>query len=519
MLEKRLKNSLLKGLLQFLPLAIGASASDGALLWGIRSFMDLINQESPFGLWEWLLIMVLLTVLRLLFFYLKIRQNDTWTYATSSWLRSWYLRRLRNLSPRFFHGPQSIAQTEMAFDSIHTIQNNGAVFFQGTQATLQLLVFVPVLLYISWPLTLFLFAVIVPLVAWLQRKIQRMGPEEESLLFERSNFRNLFDTSRRLFRSWSAPRERTALSGELQRCSRELSQKTKAFSIRKNILALVMESVSVLSMILVLAFCAVLISKGWMDGKGLVLFCSAVLLCYKPVKECSRTLPQFRSLLSACKTLFQFESLPEKMEPAKTRGEAFSIHDGAFAYTSPSSHTVVYNKLSLAWDCKKPVLLRGRNGAGKTTLLRLMAHLEEWDLGTMTLPRKTNPEGVFLVPQDLELPPKKLLAKLLGKPSAPAVKDFSDFANLQKLATKENLSGGERAKVALLWALASPSKILLLDEPLAGIALVDRMPILEKFMEACNCMDKWFLISSHDALPPDVESRFLLVDLDHENLL
>ena len=519
MLEKRLKKSLLKGILQFLPLAIGASAADGALLWGIRSFMDLINQESPFTLWEWLLIMVLLTLLRLLFFYLKIRQNDTWTYATSARLRSWYLRKLRNLSPRFFHAPESATQTEMAFDSIHTIQNNGAVFFQGTQAALQLLVFVPVLLYISWPLTLFLFVVIVPLVAWLQRKIHRMGPEEESLLFERSSFRNLFDTSRRLFRSWSAPRERTALSGELQKCSRELSQKTKDFSIRKNVLALVMESVSVFSMILVLAFCAVLISKGWMDGKGLVLFCSAVLLCYKPVKECSRALPQFRSLISACKTLFQFETLPEKSGTTDIQGEALSIRDGAFAYNSSASQTVVYNKLSLAWGCKKPVLLRGRNGAGKTTLLRLIAHLEEWDCGEITLPQKTKPEGVFLVPQDLELPPKRLLAKLLGNSADPAVNDFAEFANLQKLVAKESLSGGERAKVALLWALASSSKILLLDEPLAGIALADRMPILEKFMEACNRMDKWFLISSHDALPPDVEGRFLLVDLDHENPL
>jgi ABC-type Mn2+/Zn2+ transport system ATPase subunit len=199
------------------------------------------------------------------------------------------------------------------------------------------------------------------------------------------------------------------------------------------------------------------------------------------------------------------------------QGEEFAIHDGAFAYTSAVSKTVVYNKLNLAWDGKRPVLLRGRNGAGKTTLLRLIAHLEEWDDGKMTLPQKARPEGVFLVPQDLELPPKRLLAKLLGESANTAVKEFSEFANLQKLVAKESLSGGERAKVALLWALASPSKILLLDEPLAGIALADRMPILEKFMEACNRMDKWFLISSHDALPADVEGRFLLVDLDHEN--
>ena len=503
-------------MLQFLPLAIGASAADGALLWGIRSFMDLIGQNSPFTLGEWLLMMALLTLLRLIFVYLKIRQNDNWIYASGTRLRGWYLRKLRNLSPNFFHDSQNEAKTEMAFDSLNTIQNNGSVLFQGIQAVLQLIVFIPVLLYISWPLAMFLFVIIVPLVAWLQRKIHHMGPEEEILLFERSSFRNFFDTSRKLFRTWSAPRERSALSGELQKRSRELNQKARDFSIRKNGLALVMESVSVFSMILVLAFCAMLISRGWMDAKGLILFCSAVLLCYKPIKECSRALPQFRALISACHNLFQFENLPEKSPEIETKGTSISVSNGSFTYDSPTNPTMVYKGLNLCWDCKKPVLLRGRNGIGKTTLLRLLAHLEELDSGNMSLPQKARPEGVFLVPQDLELPPKKLLKKLLDETANDNVKDFSNFAGLQKLITKESLSGGERAKVALLWALASPSKILLLDEPLAGIALADRMPILEKFMETCDKMEKWFLISSHDPLPSHIENRFFLVDLDHE---
>ena len=185
MLKKWLKKSLLKGILRFLPLAIASSAADGALLWGIRSFMDLLSQESTFTLAEWVILMVLLTALRLVFLFAKVRQNETWIFSISSTLRSWFIRKLRNLSPRFFHDHNSNTQTEMAFDAIHTIQSNGNVFFQATQAILQLLIFIPVLLYISWPLTLFLFLIIVPLVALLQRKIHRMGPEEESLLFEK----------------------------------------------------------------------------------------------------------------------------------------------------------------------------------------------------------------------------------------------------------------------------------------------------------------------------------------------
>ena len=524
MLKKWLKKSFLKGILRFLPLAIASSAADGALLWGIRSFMDLLSQESPFTLTEWVALMVLLTALRLIFLFAKVRQNETWIFQISSSLRSWFIRKLRNLSPRFFHSKDSGAQTEMAFDAIHTIQSNGSVFFQATQAALQLLIFIPVLLYISWPLTLFLFLIITPLVAWLQRKIHRMGPEEESLLFERSKFRNNFDTTRRLFRTWSAPQERAILSSNLQKNSRELTQNTKRFSIRKNGLSLVMESVSVLSMIFVLTFCAILIARGWMDSKGLILFCSAVLLSYKPVKECSRALPEFRALISACHFLFKFETIPEKSTAPATSGESLSIHQGTFSYGGPDCNadtpeTIVYRNLNLNWSVKQPVLLKGKNGAGKTTLFRLIANLEEWNQGDICVPYLSAADGIFLMSQDLELPPKSILKELLARSQSPLLQDFIETSRIQKLLSKEALSGGERAKVALLWALASPSKVLLLDEPLAGIALADRAPILEKLLETCEKLGKWLLISSHDRLPETLESKFLLVDLDHEKNL
>jgi ABC-type Mn2+/Zn2+ transport system ATPase subunit len=121
--------------------------------------------------------------------------------------------------------------------------------------------------------------------------------------------------------------------------------------------------------------------------------------------------------------------------------------------------------------------------------------------------------------QDLELPPKNILKKMLERDPSSLLHDFIEATRIQKLLSKESLSGGERAKVALLWALASPSKILLLDEPLAGIALNDRAPILERLLETSEKLGKWLLISSHDRLPETLESKFLLVDLDHEKSL
>ena len=86
--------------------------------------------------------------------------------------------------------------------------------------------------------------------------------------------------------------------------------------------------VQAMAVVAVLAFCAMLIARGWMDSTGLVLFCSALLLCYKPVKECARAVPQFRAAASACDVLEEFEGLPKRAAGNSTS----EIKSAAFIY-------------------------------------------------------------------------------------------------------------------------------------------------------------------------------------------
>lgn len=513
-LGKWLKKSLCGGILRFLPVALLASAVDAALLWGIRSFMELLSGEPPFALWQWVLIMVILSAIRLALLLGKTRISETWISNTGANVTAWFLRTLRSISPRFFHLPEGEAQVESAFEATQVLQTNGTVFFQGIQAVLQLLVFLPVLLFISWPLTLFLFVVVVPLVAWMQRKLHKLGPEEETLLFAKSKFRTDLNRARRLYKNWSSPFERAAVSSNLLESIRYLAKRGLKASIQKNGLSLMMETVSVLAMVVVLAFCALLISKGWMDAQGLVLFCSAVLLSYKPLKECARVIPQFRSAMSAYRLLLRFGDVPKK-NPCKVKmGEGLQIEKGVFGYDG--SAAVVFSGQNFTLNENLPVLLRGRNGAGKTTLLRLIAGLEEWNSGDMRLPSKALAAGIFMMSQDFELPPRELLRTLVEKNCAPAVLRFIEVSGAKPLLEKSGLSGGERSRMGLLWALASKAKVVLLDEPLASIALADRATILQEFLAAAAATGKWVLMSSHDALPENLESTFQVVDVEHE---
>ncbi len=545
-----------------------ASIADAGMLWGIRSFMGLLSGQSPFSLWEWAALMGLLAALRLVFMFAKVRNSETFLFNTGKRVTEWFLGTLRGLSPRLFHDGSGDSKVEAAYEATLSLQNNGGAYFQLVQALLQLAIFLPVLLYISWPLTLFLFAAVVPFVAWMQRRLHALGPQEESLLYARSNFRLSLNTARRLYRNWSGNAEIEHLDREVSEEAGTLNRKGLDASIRKNALSIAMETLSVVAMVAVLAFCAMLIARRWMDGTGLVLFCSALLLCYKPVKECARAVPQFRAAASACKVLVEFEELPKRaaghsMPEINGAGEqdahgsnqdlngaaGLEIAHGSFTYEG--SDTPVYRDFGITLSREKPVLLRGRNGIGKSTLLRLLAGLEEWDAATRDTPAQSLPEGsgqpenVFFIPQDLELPPRRLLLEQLnsvksaGIPSpansseperssapesnnkpannqkAQLLAEFARTAGTDRLLEKQGLSGGERSRIALLWALASDSPTVLLDEPMAAIALDDRERILLAFLDTAHTLGKWVIMASHDPFSEAAQARFNVVELEH----
>ncbi|WP_233142921.1 ABC transporter ATP-binding protein [Fibrobacter sp. UWR2] len=563
-----------------MPLALMASIADAGMLWGIRSFMGLLSGQSPFSLWEWAALMGLLAALRLVFMFAKVRNSETFLFNTGKRVTEWFLGTLRGLSPRLFHDGSGDSKVEAAYEATLSLQNNGGAYFQLVQALLQLAIFLPVLLYISWPLTLFLFAAVVPFVAWMQRRLHALGPQEESLLYARSNFRLSLNTARRLYRNWSGRTEIGKLSQEVSEEAGTLNRKGLDASIRKNALAIAMETLSVVAMVAVLAFCAMLIARGWMDGTGLVLFCSALLLCYKPVKECARAVPQFRAAASACKVLVEFEGLPMRAAgrsmpeingadeqdargsnqdlngaaqdagASRTQNAAgLEIAHGNFTYEG--SDTPVYRDFGITLSREKPVLLRGRNGIGKSTLLRLLAGLEEWDAATRDTPAQSLPEGsdqsenVFFIPQDLELPPRRLLLEQVNSvksagsstpansskpersstsenspnsastPKAQLLAEFARTAGTDRLLEKQGLSGGERSRIALLWALASDSPTVLLDEPMAAIALDDRERILLAFLDTAGALGKWVIMASHDPFSEAAQARFNVVELEH----
>ncbi len=149
------------------------------------------------------------------------------------------------------------------------------------------------------------------------------------------------------------------------------------------------------------------------------------------------------------------------------------------------AEVVALDGVSFEINSGEVVGLVGSNGAGKTTLLRLMSGVYQPSSGTVTLGNDTPVhlmrDSLGVVPESTGLYSRltaweniRYHSRLYGIDDTIAWKRTLKFA--QSLDMEDNLSRytkgfsrGMRQKTALLRALAHGPKVLLLDEPTAGL--------------------------------------------------
>jgi branched-chain amino acid transport system ATP-binding protein len=149
--------------------------------------------------------------------------------------------------------------------------------------------------------------------------------------------------------------------------------------------------------------------------------------------------------------------------------------------------------VSLKVDAGEAVAVIGPNGAGKTTLLRTISKLIEPTAGTLTMEGRANNAmpaheviglGIAQVPEGRRLFPRLTVEDNLRMgaflPAARAKFDerlefvYSLFPKMKerRMQMAGTMSGGEQQMCAIGRALMSGPKLLLLDEPSAGLAPV-----------------------------------------------
>ncbi len=154
--------------------------------------------------------------------------------------------------------------------------------------------------------------------------------------------------------------------------------------------------------------------------------------------------------------------------------KSITINNLSKSYTGQS----VFKDFSKIIDNTKVHLIKSPSGKGKTTLLRLIAKIEQPDLGNISTNKHMRFGYSFQDPRLLPwLTAQQNIEFVLGminsnkSNSDDLLQKLLKETELEEHANKfpHELSGGQQQRVGLARALAAQSDVLLLDEPLSGL--------------------------------------------------
>jgi multiple sugar transport system ATP-binding protein len=199
--------------------------------------------------------------------------------------------------------------------------------------------------------------------------------------------------------------------------------------------------------------------------------------------------------------------------PDHAGGMGLEIRSDSRTYGS----TRAVDDVSLSVAPGEVVSLLGPSGSGKSTLLRLVAGLDSPTAGELTLDGRNALElrpherDVSMVFQHYALYPhlsaqdNLVLALRYGRglrkaEAAERAKETLELLGVGHLASRKpaTMSGGQRQRVAIGRALATRSRLVLLDEPMSGLDAVLRASLRVEVVALLRRLGSTALFVTHD---------------------
>ena len=187
----------------------------------------------------------------------------------------------------------------------------------------------------------------------------------------------------------------------------------------------------------------------------------------------------------------------------------------------------LFNDLNLQFNENQISCLYGKSGSGKTTLLNIIGSLENLDGGkikfnNLDIAQIKKAEYLYnhvsFVFQNFLLVEDETIHKNLNYiKNIDETKDIDQLLKTFELFDKKNekvnnLSGGEKQRVAIIRALLKKSNILLLDEPTSNLDLNNKIKLYDLLNQEKKA--KIIIIVSHDQFIKNKVDN--LIDLENK---
>ena len=200
------------------------------------------------------------------------------------------------------------------------------------------------------------------------------------------------------------------------------------------------------------------------------------------------------------------------VDTERARG-VVAVRNLSKSYSLDGQKFTVLRNLNIDINAGQVLAIVGPSGCGKTTLLRLLAGLENPDVGEVTIdsePLHGPGEASAVIFQEPRLLPWLsvldnvsfgLEAKGVSKPLArEAARKTLQLVKLREFerAWPKQLSGGMAQRVGIARALTVEPRILLLDEPLGALDAITKIEMQEELSRIWQQQHVTMILVTHD---------------------